>query len=402
MQGGNRKTSRYVARPATWRTNTYMLRKIISLVALCALCAIAESGVRATSIESDPTKRKGAGAPFQIRRGKKWGYMNKAGKIIIEPQFDREGDFFHGLARVQEGDKWGYINEKGQEAIAFQFDDARDFVGEIAPVRVGRKWGYINLVGSWVVSPQFQAAGETFEGYARVLFWNRLRCGTSDFYTNENAPLYAYVLPDITTALTSGCFPADSKYGVLDISGRFKIKPDLDRIEDFSEGLAAFTDGNKVGYVDLNGTVVIAPKFEAGEKFCEGLAQARLNGKWGYIDKLGRWAIEPHFDYGGAFSEGLARVLPSVGKGMGYIDKTGKMVIKPEYEEAWDFSEGVAAVWKNQQWSYINQAGKVVLRTTKARWEFSDGLTIVGDYPNRVYIDKVGKVVAQYEVGSEF
>ena len=87
---------------------------------------------------------------------------------------------------------------------------------------------------------------------------------------------------------------------------------------------------------------------------------------------------------------------------MGYIDKTGRMVIEPQYKEAWDFSEGLAPVWKDEEWSYIDRSGKIVLQLEKARWGFSDGLTIIGEYPDRVYINKTGQVVAQYEVGSQF
>jgi len=254
-----------------------MLRKIVSLIAIFSICAV---GVAATSIERNPNKRKGAGAPFQIRRGKKWGYMDKTGKVIIEPQFDAEGDFFHGLAPVLKGKKWGYINEKGQESIPFRFDYALDFTGEVAPVLVGRKWGYIDLDGRWVVAPKFQAAGEMFEGSARVLFWNRIRCERSKVYTNKNAPPYLYVLPDVIMSLTTGCNPVNGRYGILDKTGRLVMQLHLDLIEDFSEGLAAFYKGNKVGYIDLQGNVVIAPKFEYGGRFSEGLAQAELDGKW--------------------------------------------------------------------------------------------------------------------------
>ena len=379
-----------------------MLRKIFYiLTAFFVLTVTAPPGL-ATSIERNPTKREGAGAPFQIRRGKKWGYMNRVGKIIIDPQFDSVGDFFHGLARVRKNGKWGYINEKGEEAIQLQFDDALDFLGELAPARLGRKWGYIDLNGNWVVSPQFQAAGEYFDGLARVLFWSRIQCGHSKFYTNENAPDYVYVMPTMETALTSQCYPVDAKYGFLDKSGRLAIETKFAGTEDFSEGLAAFWRGGKFGYIDVGGKEVIPPQFDSAEAFSEGMAQVSLNGAWGYIDKRGNWVIAPSFSYGGAFSEGLARVVPVLGKGTGYIDKTGKMVIEAEFEEAWDFREGLAPVWKNQQWSYIDKSGVAVLRMKNARWGFSDGLTIVGDYPDRLYMNKHGQVVAQYEVGSQF
>src|ERR1700752_4421335 len=236
-----------------------MLRKTLAFCILISIAAIASADTFATSYEVDPTKKKGAGPPFRISRGKLWGYMDRTGKVIIQPRFGSGRDFFHGRAAVLKNNKWGYINEQGEAVIPFSFDGALDFTGEIAPVLVGRKWGYIDLSGRWIVSPQFQAAGEVSNGLARV---------------------------------------------VID---------------------------NKTGYIDKNGRMVIAPQFGIG----------------------------------------------------------------------WNFSEGLASIYDdhNNEYGYIDQAGKIVLRLGRTRWGFSDGLTIVGEFPNRVYMAKQGKVLAPYEVG---
>ena len=58
---------------------------------------------------------------------KGWGYINKAGEIVINPQFDLAGYFSEGLAAVSIGDKYGFINPKGEIVINPQFDDAQNF-----------------------------------------------------------------------------------------------------------------------------------------------------------------------------------------------------------------------------------------------------------------------------------
>ena len=213
---------------------------------------------------------------FKIRRGKQWGYMDRTGKVIIEPQFVAVRDFFHGLATVVKDKKWGYINEKGEVVIPFSFDFALDFTGEIAPVLVGRKWGYIDLSGRWIVSPRFQAAGEVTNGLARVLYWNRIECSRGIF-TKQNAPFYVYQMPTITTVLMSGCSPMNPKYGFIDISGKFVVQPNFRDAEDFSEGLATFAIKDKVGYkfgfLDPSGNTIIAPQFEHVFDFRKGWQQ---------------------------------------------------------------------------------------------------------------------------------
>lgn len=57
----------------------------------------------------DPTKKQGADHLFRIKRGEKWGYVDRTGKVLIKPRFDEERDFFHGLAGVALDGKWGYI-----------------------------------------------------------------------------------------------------------------------------------------------------------------------------------------------------------------------------------------------------------------------------------------------------
>ena len=56
--------------------------------------------------------------------GGKWGFIDKTGKWVTNPQFDAVTDFKDGLAAASIGgepgedgiigDKWGVINKKGQ------------------------------------------------------------------------------------------------------------------------------------------------------------------------------------------------------------------------------------------------------------------------------------------------
>ena len=58
-----------------------MLRKTLAFCSFILIVAIASLDISATEIVRDPTKKKGAGAPFRIRRGPKWGFMDRTGKV---------------------------------------------------------------------------------------------------------------------------------------------------------------------------------------------------------------------------------------------------------------------------------------------------------------------------------
>jgi len=112
-----------------------------------------------TSIERNPIKKKGAGPLFQIHYGDKWGFMDRTGKTVIQPQFSDVGDFFAGLARVvvrvgkdlapvwpdSDGGGFVYIDRNGKKVVKPQggrwaFSDGLTVAGEYGKrVYVDRK-----------------------------------------------------------------------------------------------------------------------------------------------------------------------------------------------------------------------------------------------------------------------
>ncbi|MDR3701516.1 MAG: WG repeat-containing protein [Candidatus Sulfopaludibacter sp.] len=227
-----------------------------------------------TSVEIIPIKQKGAGPLFQIHRGRKWGYMDRTGKVVVRPQFDWEQDYFDGLAGVSQGQKWGYADEPGEIVIPIQFDGAGHFSDGLAPVLVGRRWAYIDLAGRFVVVPRFQGAAEFHEGVARVVTWDTARCDNRS-YTNEDAP--AFVL----NSSGFGCEYTNRRFGFISRGGEFLVAPQYSDAEDFSEGLANIrtddSDGPRWGFIDRTGKAVIPPRFTAVLPFSEGLAAVRVD-----------------------------------------------------------------------------------------------------------------------------
>ena len=58
---------------------------------------------------------------------KKYGFIDKNGKVVIEPQFDSASNFSEGFACVKKDDKWGFIDKSGKMVIELQFDRVFDF-----------------------------------------------------------------------------------------------------------------------------------------------------------------------------------------------------------------------------------------------------------------------------------
>ena len=59
------------------------------------------------------------------------------------------------LALVRDNGSFGYINKKGDLVIQPQFDKASSFSGKYAAAMKDKKWGVINTSGEWVIQPEY-------------------------------------------------------------------------------------------------------------------------------------------------------------------------------------------------------------------------------------------------------
>jgi len=302
---------------------------------------------------------------YRISVNQKFGYIDRTGKIVIEPKFENGGGFQEGLARVKLYGKWGFIDKAGKVVVKpAAYDCCCDFQEGLARINLSGKWGFIDRTGKIVIEPKFDDSGFFQEDLARVKL--------------------------------------SGKWGFIDKAGKVVVKPAYDFCCDFRKGLASVKINGKWAKIDRTGKIVIEPKFENGGFFQEGLASIKLSGKWGFIDRTGKIVIEPKFDDSGDFQEGLANIKLS-GK-WGFIDRTGKIVIEPKFDDSGFFQEDLARVKLYGKWGFIDRTGKIVIKPQYIRASnFSEGLATIKRFSKCGLIDKTGKIVvkpAYYDIGA--
>ena len=265
---------------------------------------------------------------FPIKLNGKWGYIDRTGKIVVQPQFDHAFAYRDDLAPVQVGCKLGFINRIGKIVITPQFDFAFDFRD-------------MTISNHEVLAPESIGDESCVKGNGTGLF------------------SFASYVKDAITVVTG------DKWAYIDRTGKTISKPQFIKTDTSFEELVPVKVDRKYGYKDRNGKIVIQPKFDLTFGFKEGLAQVmvgnRRNGyKLGYIDRTGKYAIPlGKFDnLGGYFSQGLAKVQIAY-KG-GYMDRTGTVVIKPQFDEVFDFYDGLAKVIIDRKIGYIDRTGKYI------------------------------------------
>ena len=88
----------------------------------------------------------------------KWGFIDKEGKEVAKPIYDRlSSKFEEGLVFVKKDNKYGFVNKKGKEVIKLVYDWAGDFSEGLAKVMKNGKWGFINKTGEKVIKPIYDA-----------------------------------------------------------------------------------------------------------------------------------------------------------------------------------------------------------------------------------------------------
>lgn len=109
-------------------------KKLIAIIAAVAVAAAAcvviflNFGGTTSSYDRDTLFTQGL---VQACTDGKWGYVDKEGNYVINPQFDAAYTFSdNGLAVVEVNNKYGYIDKKGNYVINPQFDDANYFTSD--------------------------------------------------------------------------------------------------------------------------------------------------------------------------------------------------------------------------------------------------------------------------------
>jgi len=213
----------------------------------------------------------------------------------------RGDDFSEGLAvAVARSRLSGFVDPAGKWVIQPRFMSATRFSGGRAFVTTqDGKAGFIDRTGKLVIelSPQVTTG-----------FFHEDLC-----YVKQPDGKHVYLRPDGQVAFEVVVGEGD--------------KP---AFGDFAEGRAAFRSNDRWGFIDATGKVVIAPRFNAVLPFSGGLAAVwDTKNRAGFVDPSGKLVIKHQFSEAQSFSGGLARVENGK-KGWVYVNAKGKTVAKAE------------------------------------------------------------------------
>lgn len=301
----------------------------------------------------------------------KVGYINRAGKQVIESKFEVGHPFSEHLAVVRHRGRYGFINPKGSFVIQPKFDYAHSFQNGIAKVYMDGKPYFIDKSGQYLFEHQFVAIDDFDEnGFAKV-------------HTKSNPNHH------------------ENKLGLINRKGDLVLDTLFESISDLQDGLAVVKQGGsiihssgarmkKIGLVNTAGEFIVPfgmyydiQPFKNGffkVDIIDSLGSAMIWTNDGIIDANGKlrfsadhekWA----FDYGTkGFSEGLATIrleLPKPGSVKywspsdytykGVVDTNGIVQFSNKnWGEITPFRHGLAFVEVNGSYRMIDERGDIV------------------------------------------
>lgn len=191
----------------------------------------------------------------------KYGYIDKTGKVVIEPVYDLAGMFHDGRACVMKDGMYGYIDTKGHEVIPLIYDFVgSDMIGKefddgVAVVYKDEHYQIIDKHGKAITEPKFTSfvGTSTSEGL---------------FYLSVNA----------------------SENGLIDKYGKeiVPLKYHYGDIRECKEGFVGIKKNDKWGFVDKTGKQVIPCIYDDVRYFSDGYVVVKMNGVYGYLTKEGK------------------------------------------------------------------------------------------------------------------
>ena len=194
----------------------------------------------------------------------RYGYVNRMGKFVLEPQYEEALPFSDFLAAVKKDGKWGFINGEGKFVIEPRFENAFLFSDGAAAVEENGKWGFINRSGKYLVQPKYESAGIFRQGLAAVRW--------------------------------------EGKWGFISKDGEMVVPPKFDQVYFFSEDRSGAQVNGLWGYIDRTGTFTVPPKYAEALPFSQGLAAVNVGGQredneftggvWNFVDPQGKVIID--------------------------------------------------------------------------------------------------------------
>lgn len=315
-----------------------------------------------------------------------YGFIDRSGNVVIEPQFDWASNFSEDYACVFRGTlskydqpedgKYGFIDRSGNLVINFLYDKATQFSGGVAAVKKNGKFGLIDKSGETVVDFKYDNIEISYDNFMAftgiVNEYGFTELGTYTILKPDGTEIFS--LSDISKLYCFGSYyqaKRDDRYALFGLDGTQLTDFKWESFTATSDDILGFKLNNLYGYIDIHGNEVIPAQFDKISAFEGDHAIVKKDGKYSLIDRSGNIIFDYSADWVytslcDGYTYGFDGVLDDYGypsDGYYYLIGPDGKRISESYQKAYSIHTKYK-LWsaqKDSKWYVLNMQGDVVL-----------------------------------------
>lgn len=324
-----------------------------------------------------------------VRKGKKWGFIDEKGKIVIPIQYD-DVDYFRpsGLCAVTKNGKSGFIDKSGKEIIPIIYPEVNQQMRDKNVIVKNKgKWAFFDNQGrqlsDFIYNEVFRTdhydfSKDIFTRDESTYFKNGavlvLKDNHYEFLNEKIEPAFHNNKFDSATvfdAFKNAIVKRKGKYGMIKPNGELKVPLEYDFIEPYDTSHGHYSEyynarkGKIFSIINQNLDKIGAsyePIYNNFRTDNPTISFRNLKGKFGLIDKNGNVKIPFVYKEELRF-EGNNYTIATKNNKKGIIDINGKEIFPFIFDNitALDDQENIFVFHNKNEDKIMNINGKVLI-----------------------------------------
>ena len=283
-----------------------------------------------------------------------YGYMDKNGKVILQEKYDEAFSFRGNKAHVFINGKEAIIDSLGNFYFPPIFNRVKEFTDSLFLVKEGDFWGIAKADSSIVLPCTFDDIGQLSNNLAHVVSNKKMgfinNIGEIIIPIKFDAP---YNYQDICNFNLGFCTVVrNGKYGMIDTTGKIKIKYSYKQLGKSSE-LIAFRKSNLWGFMRHNGKKILSSKYNYAESTTNNIAIVQKDTLMGIINHSAKYIIPMTYNSIRLLNDSENYLL-QMGNLYGVSSKYGKLILPVEFDEILPINSSYFKLRKNDKTIYYN------------------------------------------------
>ncbi|WEK20516.1 MAG: WG repeat-containing protein [Candidatus Pedobacter colombiensis] len=276
------------------------------------------------------------------------GFIDSAGRVIVEPKYINCSNFDDGYALVQDTSyNIGVIDTNGKTVIKMIYANISRCKNGLLMILKDGKFGLIKINGTVVLEPnKYDSFSNDERRYVKCMvlpnpyFWELL-----DFDRNE-------IHFDEYLGVRYG-----GKWAVIDKNGIEIISTKYEGIGTFENGVATAEIGKKYGVIDAKGNLLVTAKYEFVMLTPYNFVKVLAKNKLGIVSLQNKTLVPPKYSSISPYDEN--HFLVEDDKGLGVVDSKNKTIIPIKDQQIKRFGIGYM-ISPNFEggWAFFDEKGK--------------------------------------------